>query len=42
MIAAAMVGGVLVYLGMSGGGGGGGGGGGSTLPLMLDIATGLI
>jgi hypothetical protein len=41
LIAAAMVGGVLVYLGMTGGSGGGGGGSssGSTLPIMLDIMT---
>jgi hypothetical protein len=41
LIAAAMVGGILVYLGMSsGGGGGGGGGGGSVVPVMIDLAVG--
>jgi hypothetical protein len=40
LIAAAMVGGILVYLGMSGGGGGGGGGGASVPGLMIDLAVG--
>lgn len=39
LLAAAMVGGILVYIG---GSGGGGGGGGVDIPIMLDAALGLL